>query len=206
VGSGHSPAAGDWGARGLAVLVAVSTFGTTNGAILTGPRVTGDGADGLLWKPLAALDPKRENAQHRAWIQAALCACGCGGERLRGCRWFVTTSWLFYGVATATIFAARPRIARRAGPGQLPDAAYPLTPIIFPRGHRGHHLQRLLSARCSSLKLGIPVPRAGRVLIAATVPGVLARASPTGGMTDDVTHRSRLDLRRADLYDVMFER
>src|ERR1051325_5267216 len=31
---------GDGGARALAVLVAVSTFGTTNGAILTGPRVT----------------------------------------------------------------------------------------------------------------------------------------------------------------------
>src|SRR5204863_1151501 len=45
---------GEPGARALAVLVTVSTFGTTNGAILTGPRVTqAMAADGLLWKPLA---------------------------------------------------------------------------------------------------------------------------------------------------------
>src|SRR4029077_19381075 len=51
---------GEPGARALAVLVAISTFGTTNGAILTGPRVTqAMAADGLLWKPLARLDPRR---------------------------------------------------------------------------------------------------------------------------------------------------
>src|SRR5207302_2926395 len=94
---------GDWGARALAVLVAVSTFGTTNGAILTGPRVTqAMAADGLLWKPLAALDPRRESPAMALLVQAVLsCAwlwAANGFEDVSG--WFVTTSWLFYGVTT----------------------------------------------------------------------------------------------------------
>ena len=58
---------GPWGSRALAVLVAVSAFGTVNGAILTGPRVTlAMAADGLLWKPLAHVDPRRLRARPRA--------------------------------------------------------------------------------------------------------------------------------------------
>ena len=48
-----------------------STFGTVNGAILTGPRVTlAMAADGLLWKPLAHLDPKRRSPDRALWAQA----------------------------------------------------------------------------------------------------------------------------------------
>src|SRR5260221_4922127 len=50
---------GEWGGRALAVLVAVSTFGTINGAILTGPPVTQAlAADGLLGRTMARLDPQ----------------------------------------------------------------------------------------------------------------------------------------------------
>jgi amino acid transporter len=126
---------GDWGMRALAVLVAVSTFGTTNGAILTGPRVTqAAGADGLLWKPLAALDPKRETPSTALWVQAVLSCLwlkAAGGfDDVSG--WFVTTSWLFYGVTTATIFVQRAREAR----GEQAVASYrtplhPLPAIVF---------------------------------------------------------------------------
>jgi APA family basic amino acid/polyamine antiporter len=127
--------AGEWGARALAVLVAVSTFGTTNGAILTGPRVTqAMAADGLLWKPLAALDPGRATPALALWIQAVL-ACGWlyianGFDDVSG--WFVTTSWLFYGLTTAALFVQRRREAR----GELPLPSYraplfPLTAIVF---------------------------------------------------------------------------
>jgi len=103
---------GDWGARGLAVLVAVSTFGTTNGAILTGPRVTqAAAADGLLPAPLAALHPTRETPGTALWLQAVLSCVwlwAAGGfDDVSG--WFVTTSWLFYAVTTATIFVQRRR-------------------------------------------------------------------------------------------------
>jgi len=126
---------GDWGARALAVLVAVSTFGTTNGAILTGPRVTqAMAADGLLWKPLAALHPKRESPALALWIQAVLSCVWLylanGFEDVSG--WFVTTSWFFYGVSTAALFVMRAREAK----GLLPPASYrtplyPLPAILF---------------------------------------------------------------------------
>mgnify|MGYP001186247753 CR=1 FL=1 len=126
---------GDPGARALAVLVAVSTFGTTNGAILTGPRVTqAMAADGLLWKPLAALHPRRASPSLALWVQAVLSCvwlwAANGFEDVSG--WFVTTSWLFYGVTTASIFVQRSREAK----GQQPPASYrtplhPLPAIVF---------------------------------------------------------------------------
>jgi len=126
---------GDWGARALAVLVAVSTFGAMNGSILTGPRVTqAAAADGLLWKPLAALHPKRSSPATALWIQAVLSClwlwAANGFEDVSG--WFVTTSWFFYGVTTACIFVQRAKEAR----GQLPRASYrtplhPLPAIVF---------------------------------------------------------------------------
>jgi len=126
---------GDYGARALAVLVAVSTFGTTNGAILTGPRVTqAMAADGLLWKPLARLDPKRGTPALALWIQGVLSCvwlwCASGFEDVSG--WFVTTSWLFYALTTASIFTQRRREAR----GELATPTYrtplyPLPAILF---------------------------------------------------------------------------
>ena len=126
---------GDWGARALAVLVAVSTFGTTNGAILTGPRVTqAAAADGLLWKPLATLDPRRETPARALWVQAVLSCLwlwAAGGfDDVSG--WFVTTSWAFYAVTTATIFVQRARERRgEQDAASYRTPLYPLTPIVF---------------------------------------------------------------------------
>jgi amino acid transporter len=166
---------GDWGARALAVLVAVSTFGTTNGAILTGPRVTqAMAADGLLWKPLAALDPRRESPATALWIQAVLSCvwlwAANGFEDVSG--WFVTTSWLFYGVTTAALWTQRAREKR----GELPEPSYktplfPLPAIIFLVVTAGIiWFDFSNSAPFATLaKYGIPVPRAmAGVLIAAT--------------------------------------
>jgi amino acid transporter len=166
---------GDWGARALAVLVAVSTFGTTNGAILTGPRVTqAMGADGLLWKPMAALDARRATPATALWVQAVLSCvwlwAANGFEDVSG--WFVTTSWLFYGVTTAALWVTRAREAR----GELPAPSYrtplfPLPAIVFLAvtaviiwSDFSH------SAPFASLAhFGLPVPRAmAGVLIAAT--------------------------------------
>ncbi len=126
---------GSGGAQALAVLVAISTFGTTNGAILTGPRVTqAMAADGLLWGAAARLHPRRGTPDLALWIQAALSvvwlAFSRGFEDVSG--WFVTTSWLFYGLTTAAIFVHRERT--RAGgepvhPYRTP--LYPATPILF---------------------------------------------------------------------------
>ncbi len=126
---------GPWGSRALAVLVAVSAFGTVNGAILTGPRVTlAMAADGLLWTPLAHVDPRRGSPDRALWLQAAL-AClwlwiASSFEDVSG--WFVTTMWLFYGVTTAALFVQRRRereSGRRLSEYRTP--LYPLTPILF---------------------------------------------------------------------------
>lgn len=166
---------GDVGARALAVLVAVSTFGTTNGAILTGPRVTqAMAADGMLWKPLAVVDAKRETPALALWVQAALSCLWLyfanGFEDVSG--WFVTTSWLFYGVTTATIFAQRGREAR--GESARPSyrtPLYPLTPILFLLV-TGVIIYSDFSASAPFVglqQMGITVPRAmAGVLIAAT--------------------------------------
>ena len=166
---------GAWGAPALAVLVAVSTFGTVNGAVLTGPRVTqAMAADGLLWKPMAALDPKRESPATALWIQAALsCAwlwAAGGFEDVSG--WFVTTSWLFYGVTTAALFVQRGRVRR----GEMPAPAYrtplfPLPALVFLAVTAVIIWSDFSSSTpfASLAKLGLPVPRAmAGALIAAT--------------------------------------
>ncbi len=123
-------ALGDWGGRALAVLVAVSTFGTTNGAILTGPRVTlAMASDGLLWRPLAHLNPRSASPDRALWVQGVLAclwlALSGGFEDVSG--WFVTTSWLFYGLTTAALFIQRRR-ERQAGE-RLSDYRTPLWPL-----------------------------------------------------------------------------
>lgn len=122
---------GEWGGRALAVLVAISTFGTTNGAILTGPRVTqAMAADGLLWRGLAYLDPRRGTPARALWVQAVLsCAwlkLATGFEDVSG--WFVTTSWLFYGLTTAALFVQRRREVQAPA---YRTPLYPVTPAIF---------------------------------------------------------------------------
>jgi amino acid transporter len=121
---------GDWGAKALAVLVAISTFGTTNGSVLTGPRVTqAMAADGLLWSPLARLDPRRGTPALGLWVQAVLScvwlAIAGGFEDVSG--WFVTTSWLFYGLTIAALFVHRRR--ERATGTRLSDYRTPLYPL-----------------------------------------------------------------------------
>jgi amino acid transporter len=139
---------GDWGGRALAVLVAVSTFGTINASILTGPRVTlAMAADGLFWKRAAHVSP-RGTPDFALWLQAGLSAVWLGlaergFEDVSG--WFVTTSWLFSGITVAAVFVSRARegkaaAARRAAPDVAPVAVpaapyrtplYPWTPVLF---------------------------------------------------------------------------
>jgi APA family basic amino acid/polyamine antiporter len=91
-------------------------------------------ANGLLWKPLARLDARRETPALALWIQAIqscvwLKVAG-GFDDVSG--WFVTTSWLFYGVATAAVFVYRrhERQGRIAAPSYR-TPLFPLTPILF---------------------------------------------------------------------------
>ena len=124
---------GEGGGRALAVLVSVSTFGTISASILTGPRVTlAMAADGLFWRRAAHVHARRGTPDFALWLQAAL-AClwlslAVGGfEDVSG--WFVTTSWLFYGITIAAVFVARRRESVPAPGYRTPF--YPAIPIVF---------------------------------------------------------------------------
>ena len=126
---------GEGGSRALAVLVAVSTFGTISASILTGPRVTlAMAADGLFWRRAAHVS-KRGTPDFALWLQAILSGIWLwfaqGFEDVSG--WFVTTSWLFYGLTTAAIFVHRRRNASAASDaaGGYRTPLYPITPIVF---------------------------------------------------------------------------
>jgi APA family basic amino acid/polyamine antiporter len=129
---------GEWGGRALAVLVAVSTFGTVSASILTGPRVTlAMAADGLFWRRAAHVDPKRGSPDFALWLQAVLSITWLwfagGFEDASG--WFVTTSWLFYGLTIAAVFVKRRREARGEGEAHAAGAyrtpLYPVVPLLF---------------------------------------------------------------------------
>ncbi len=126
---------GEWGGRALAVLVAVSTFGTVSASILTGPRVTlAMASDGLFWRRAAHLDARRGTPDLALWLQAALSIVWLwfaqGFEDVSG--WFVTTSWLFYGLTIAAVFVERKREKRgTAVSDSYRTPLYPVTPILF---------------------------------------------------------------------------
>jgi amino acid transporter len=123
---------GDWGGRALAILVAVSTFGTISASVLTGPRVTlAMAADGLFWRRAAHVHPRRGSPDFALWLQCALsclwlAAASRGFEDVSG--WFVTTSWLFYGLTIAAVFVVRRRAPGGAG---YRTPLYPATPLAF---------------------------------------------------------------------------
>ena len=130
---------GEGGSRALAVLVAVSTFGTISASVLTGPRVTlAMAADGLFWRRAAHVS-SRGTPDFALWLQALLSGiwlwCANGFEDVSG--WVVTTSWLFYGLTTAALFVRRRQGAAAARDAEAGDGTgyrtplYPVTPILF---------------------------------------------------------------------------
>jgi hypothetical protein len=86
--------------------------------------------------------------------------------------WFVTTSWLFYGVTTAALWAQRAKEKR----GEIPEPSYktplfPLPAIVFLVVTAVIIWSDFSSSApfAALAKMGLPVPRAAAgVLIAAT--------------------------------------
>ncbi|HEU5310517.1 MAG TPA: amino acid permease, partial [Candidatus Eisenbacteria bacterium] len=133
---------GEWGGRALAVLVSVSTFGTISASILTGPRVTlAMASDGLFWKRAAHVDARRGSPDVALWLQCVLAWIWLavaveGFEDVSG--WFVTTSWLFYGLTIAAVLRLRGRDGASSDVAAIDDAGpgyrtplYPVTPVLF---------------------------------------------------------------------------
>jgi amino acid transporter len=122
---------GPAGAVLVSMFIAVSTFGALNGSTLASPRVFfAMAADGLFFKPIAAVHP-RYKTPHVAIMLTALLGMALvlsrSFEQLTNT--FVIAIWPFYAVGVAAIF----RLPRRR-----PDLApvyrftgFPVAPIVF---------------------------------------------------------------------------
>jgi amino acid transporter len=114
----------------VAVTVMLSTFGTLNGTLLTGPRIFFAMADdGLFFKPVAKVHPT-----HKSPYVAILMTAGLGiafvmlrtFEQLADA--FVTAIVPFYALGVAAIFRLRKK-ADYQPPFKVP--LYPIVPLLF---------------------------------------------------------------------------
>ena len=115
----------------VGVIVMLSTLGTLNGSMMTGPRVLwAMGRDGLLFKRLGAVHPRFETpyvAIIVATVMAIIFVSFRTFEQLADT--FVTAILPFYALAVAAIFPLRRRHAGYHPPFKV--VGYPVTPIIF---------------------------------------------------------------------------
>lgn len=116
----------------VALIVVVSTAGSTHGSILTGARVTfAQARDGLLFASLARVHPTFRTPDAALWVQMSLSCLAAWFigtfERLAG--GFVFTMWIFYGLAALSIFVHRARRPDADRPFRCPG--YPIVPALF---------------------------------------------------------------------------
>jgi basic amino acid/polyamine antiporter, APA family len=111
-------------------VVVMSTFGTLNGSMLTGPRIIfAMAADGLLFRKVAAVHPRYETPYVAISVVSVFAIVGVlfgTFEQLADA--FITAIIPFYALGVAAIF----RLRRRADydpPFRVP--LYPLLPVLF---------------------------------------------------------------------------
>ena len=114
----------------IATVVMISTFGTLNGTMITGPRVIWAMADdGLLFRPLGRVHPRYKTPSTSiAVITVIGVAFVLVGTFEQLADAFVTAIVPFYALAVASVFVFRKR-ADYAPPFRVP--LYPLVPAIF---------------------------------------------------------------------------
>ena len=104
-------AAGDAGARFVAVLITISSLGFLAVVIMTGPRLYyAMAADGLFFARAARLHPRYQTPVFALWFQAAvslvLMTTNTYDQLLS---YVVFADWLFFGLTAASLFIARAR-------------------------------------------------------------------------------------------------
>lgn len=117
---------GDTARTLLVVAVLVSVAGTANAVILSGPRVTYAMArDGLFWRKVQEVHPRFGTPAASIWLQAAWsCALALAGTFEQLLTAIIFVSWIWYGLAAATVFVFRRR---------HPDAPRPFkVPLVVP--------------------------------------------------------------------------
>ncbi len=117
---------GPWGVTLVSLTVLISTFGSINGSMLTGPRIFFAMADDkLFFKSVAAVHPRFQTPYVAVGLAATL---GIGFVLLRSFEQladiFVTASLVFYILGVSAIFPLRRR------PDWNPSVRVPLYPVV----------------------------------------------------------------------------
>lgn len=120
---------GQAGVALVSLAVMISTFGTLNGSMMTGPRIFFAMADeGLFFRKLASVHP-RFKTPHVAIILAAALAITFVMVRTfeQLADTFVLAIWPFYALGVAAIYPIR----RKGLESEYRTLGYPLTPALF---------------------------------------------------------------------------
>ncbi len=119
------------GASLLSGLVILSTFGATNGSILSSARVAyAMSRDGLFFSPLGRVHPRHHTPHVALWVQAAwasLLVFSGSFDQLTDMLIFV--AWVFYAAGAAGVIVLRWRRPDLPRPFSVPG--YPVVPLVF---------------------------------------------------------------------------
>ncbi|HXC24498.1 MAG TPA: amino acid permease [Gemmatimonadaceae bacterium] len=118
------------GVVAIGLIVMISTFGTLNGSMITGPRVLWAMAhDGLLFKALAKVHPRYETPYVAILVTMALGIVFVSLQTFEQLAdTFVTAILPFYALAVAAVFPLRQRASYHP---PFRTLGYPVTPIFF---------------------------------------------------------------------------
>ena len=119
------------GASVVAAVVMVSTFGATNGSMMTGPRIFYAMAeDGNFFRPIAAVHPRWKTPYAAILLAAAL---GIGYVLVRNFQQladaFILGIWPFYALAVGAVYILRR--SRPDAPRPYRTWGYPVVPAVF---------------------------------------------------------------------------
>jgi amino acid transporter len=122
---------GNTGVTLVSVAVMISTFGTLNGSMMTGPRIFFAMADdGLFFSKIASVHPRYRTPYVAIWLAAGLAIVFVmirTFEQLADT--FVLAIWPFYALGVAAVYTLRRKRPDLARPYRT--LGYPLTPALF---------------------------------------------------------------------------
>ena len=122
---------GPAGVVGISAVIAVSTFGTLNGSMMTAPRIFFAAAeDGMLPQALARIDPRTSSPTAAVLLMIVMGVIFILVRTFNDlAEQFIIGIWPFYALAVAGVFVlrrTRPRLER-----PYMTWGYPLVPIVF---------------------------------------------------------------------------
>ncbi|MCG6957667.1 MAG: amino acid permease [Gemmatimonadetes bacterium] len=161
---------GTAGSHVVSALVILSTFGSLNGSMMTGPRIFFAMAeDGMMWRPVAAVHPRHGTP----WGALALATVlGVGYVSVQTFEQladgFILGIWPFYALAVGAVILLRRRRPDAERAYRTPG--YPWVPLVFLAASVGMLLSALVQQPRSTL-IGFGIIAAGIPVYALVVRG-----------------------------------